>query len=647
MTLQEMQQALTAAMEHHQAGRVADAEKGYRQVLAHDPRHDGALHMLGVLAMQVGRSDLAIELIGHAIEIRPAADYYSNLGLAWQAHGDLDQAGEAIAHALRQNMQVAVYHYNMGVVRLAQGRIAEAMAAFAQAVRLDPAQAHFHLNLGHCLQAQKQSDQAVAEYQSAIALKPDFAEAHYNLGNVYSERGDLDEAAAAFRQALRCRPNYGRAHNNLGSILQSQGLLDDALAHFREADRQMGGQSSEAASNLVYGMHFHPAMRDADFTVEHTRWRERHGAFPILPHEKSRHASARLRIGYVSPDFRRHPVGRFLMPLLRQHDRTAFEIYCYSDAPVEDDFTDTFRGLADSWRPTFGTSHEALAAMIRADGVDILVDLTMHTQGNRLPMFARRPAPLQVTYLAYCSSTGLTTIDYRLTDRHLDPPGLANWYTEKSEYLQSYWCYSAMDEAGEPGRPPAMSSNGITFGCLNNFCKVSEGVLETWAAILRVVPASRLVLHARSGGHQGRVKDFFARQGISPERCRFVGQLSIQDYFNAYRGIDIALDTFPFAGGTTSCDALWMGVPVVSLAGDRAVGRSGVSILSQIGLRELITQSTAEYTDAAVKLAADLAHLQTLRGTLRERMRHSRLMDSRAFARDIESAYQRMWHAMP
>ena len=333
------------------------------------------------------------------------------------------------------------------------------------------------------------------------------------------------------------------------------------------------------------------------------------------------------------------------LPLLESHDHGSFEIFCYASTRAVDAVTDRCRAQADVWCDARGLSDEQLASAIRRDQIDVLVDLTMHMSDNRLLVFARKPAPVQVAYLAYCATTGLDAMDYRLTDPYLDPPGGdERFYSEQSVRLpETYWCYQPPKETPPVGAPPALEAGQVSFGSLNNFCKVTLPTLATWARLLQAVPGSRLLLHAHAGSHRDRVRAFLAEQGIAAGRLTFVDFLATADYFGVYRRIDVALDPLPYGGGTTTCDALWMGAPVVSLAGQTAVGRGGVSILSNLGLPELVARDGEQYVQIAASLAGDLPRLSQLRAGLRDRMRKSPLMDAPRFARNIEAAYREMW----
>ncbi|MGA2441807.1 MAG: tetratricopeptide repeat protein [Tepidisphaeraceae bacterium] len=677
-----VQQQLQSGLSHHQAGRLAEAEKMYRQVLVQQPDHADALHLLGVLAGQTGRLDAGTELIRQAVRLKPDyAEAYNNLGILLKGLGQFDEAIASYRQAIRLKPDYAEAHYNLGIALQNGGQLDQAIASYRQAVRLraDYAEAHSnlgnalkdngswheaiasyrqairvkpdlaeaHCNLGNLLKEIGQLDEAVAACRQAIRLKPDFAEAHGNLGNALRSMGQLDEAVAACRQAIRLKPEFAEAHGNLGNALWGMGQLDEAIASFRQAVR-LKPDYAKAHSNLIYTLHFHPGYDARMIYEEHRRWNQQH-AEPlkkfIQPHLNNRDPERALRIGYVSPDLRDHPVGRFLVSLLAAHDPDRFEVFCYSDVRHPDRLTGLLRGHARQWRNTLGLTDERAAQLIREDQIDVLVDLTMHTAENRMLLFARKPAPVQVSYLAYCSTTGLETMDYRLTDPHLDPPGMNDaYYSEKSVRLpETDWCYPLHEQSPEVAPPPALSAGQVTFGCLNNFCKVSAQTLDLWIKLLRATPKSHLILHAKEGSHRQRVWDLLERHGIDRRRLKFVGKVPLSEYFMRYEQIDVGLDPFPYNGGTTTCDALWMGVPVVTLAGRTGVGRAGVSILANIGLPELIAQTPEQYVQIATDLAKDLPRLAELRRTLRARMQASALMDAPRFARNVETAYRQMW----
>jgi len=681
MTIPE---AFELALGHHRAGRLADAEALYRQILAAQPRHADSLHLLGVIAHQAGHDDLAVEWIRQAIAIdptNPAA--HSNLGEAYLAMGrpdeaivsyrralslkpDYPEACNNLGNALREQCQfteaiaacrqaIALRpdfpeaHNNLGAALAGQGRLDEAMAAYHRALHFKPDFAEAHNNLGHALRESGQLAEAIAACRRAVALKPGFTEAHNNLGVSLAGYGQLDEAMAAYHRALALQPDFPETLNNLGNALKDQGKLDDALAAYRRA-LQIKPTDAGTHSNLIYALHFHPDHDATAISAEQRRWSQQFSEplkQSILPHGNDPAVAGPLRIGYVSPDFRDHVVGRNLAPLFHCHDRERFEILCYSGVVSPDSMTGEFRQRAHEWRNTLGVGDDALAEMIRQDKIDILVDLTQHLAGNRLPMFARRPAPVQVSFAGYPESAGLDAIGHRISDRFLEPhaaderPGAK----EQIHFIDSFWCYDPCGVEIEVSELPASKSLGVTFGCLNNFCKINEPGLCLWAKALGMVKHSRLVMQSAAGSHRERTLEILEREGIASHRVEFVEYRPRWEYLQTYHRLDIALDTTPYNGHTTSLDALWMGVPVVTLAGQTPVSRAGLSQLTNLGLPELVAHTPEDYVKIAVDLATDLPRLEKLRATLRKRMQNSILMDAPCFARQIEAAYQKMWQA--
>lgn len=642
-------QAFQLAVEHHQAGRLQEAEDLYRRILAAQSGHGGAVHYLGVLALQTGHPDDAIALIRQAIALWP--DYpeaRSNLGKALHDMGRFEEAIAASREAVSLQPNFPEALINLGNALRYAGNSTEAIAAYRQAIALRPDDPEVYINLGNALQDTREFDEATAAYRRALALRPDYAEAHSNLGSALQHTGCLDEAIAAFRQALALRPNYPEVHSNLGNALQDQGSLDEAIAEHRRA-LALRPDFPEAHSNLVYSLEFHPGYDAPAIHAEARRWDEQH-ARPlkhlIQSHCNSRDPARKLRIGYVSPDFRQHAtaVGGSIS-LLANHDHRMFAVYCYSGVVHPDSVTDRIRGHADVWRNTVGLSDQQLADLVREDQIDILVDLTMHMAGSRLPVFARKPAPIQVTWQAYPSTTGVSMIDYRLTDPFLDPPGQHDaFYTEESVRLpDSFWCYDPLVEVLPVNDLPAMKNGHLTLGCLNTFSKNSADVLALWARVMQAVPGSRLLLLAPFGHARERVANKLREHGIAGERIEFTGRLPRMDYLNLLNSIDLGLNPFPYNGHVTSLDAFWMGVPTVTLVGERAAGRAGWSQLCNLGLEELAARTPEQYVEIVAGLAGDLDRLAELRRTLRERMQASPLMDAPRFARNVEAAYRAMW----
>ena len=617
-----------------------------RRALALRPDYAEAHHNLGLALAQIGQLDEAVASFRKALTCRPKyVEALNQLGLALKRLGQPEQAILYYRQALALDPDAADPLNNLGVVLQERGEFDEAVACARRAAAVKSTSAAAHNNLGVALKNSGRLDEAIACYRRAADLEPASAEIQSNLGVALRDKGMLDEATESFRRAVNLNPNDVQALSNLGTGLKDAGLVREAIECYRRAVAVRPDPG--IASNLVYTLHFDSTCTPEQLWAEQMRWEQTYARpleTQIETHPNDRSADRRLRIGYVSPDWREHPIGRFMLPLLSNHDHERFEIFCYSDLARPDSLTERLRGFAHVWRQTAGLPDERVAGLIRDDRIDILVDLTMHMAGTRLLTFARKPAPVQATYLAYCGTTGLRTIDYRLTDPCLDPSGAdERFYSERSARLRSYWCYEPPDGAPDFQPPAARSAGHVTFGCLNNFCKVSPESLATWCRLLRAVPRSRLLLHGAEGAHRERLRQRAAFEGVEPERIEFVGTLPVARYLEQYHRIDIALDPFPYPGGTTSCDALWMGVPVVTLPGITAISRGGLSILSNLGLGELVAKSPDDYVRIAAELAADLPRLTELRASLRERMRSSPLMDAPGFARDVEEAYRRMW----
>ena len=492
-------------------------------------------------------------------------------------------------------------------------------------------------------------DGAIELIRRAVQIRPDFPEAHNNLGNALKRAGQLDAAESAYRKSLELKPDYAEAWANLGNALRDVGRLDEAIAAYREAMR-LRPDLAGAHSNLILTLHYHPDYDGRMIHEELMRWNARHGE-PlkkfIRSHDNDRDPERRLRVGYVSPDFREHVVGQNLLPLLREHDHGRFEIFCYSSVLSPDSLTQEIRQFSDQWREAVAMTDAELADQIRQDRIDILVELSNHSADNRLVMMARKPAPVQASWLGYPGSTGVEAIDKRVSDPQIDPTDADfPFYSERTIRLADvYWCYGVPGATPEPAARPAVGGGPVTFGCLNNFAKVSTVAQDLWAEILSGLPGSRLMIHSYAGAHLETVRQRFAAKGISADRIEFVHRQAWAQYVQTHNRIDIALDPFPWGGGITTCNALWMGVPVVTLFGRTAVGRGSATILSSIGAGELIAHSPGEYVQIATDLARNLPRLKALSTSLRPRMLGSPLMNAKRFARSVEAVYREMWQA--
>jgi protein O-GlcNAc transferase len=669
----------------HQTGRNDSAVELIRQAIQRNANNPNYFSQLGLVLYILGRLDEAVVAYRRAISIKPDyAEVYCNLGNALKGQGNRDEAIAAYRQAISIKPELAEAHTNLGVALNERGDLDAAVVAYRRAISIRPDLAEAYCNLGNALKESGKSDEALAAYRQAIAIKPDYVEAHSNLGLALTERGDLDEAiltlrrtinikpefaevyyflgnalkeqgrrdeaSAAYRQAISLKPNYAEPHANLGIVLSEQGNVDAAIAAYRQAIC-IKPDNAEVHSNLLLCLNYDDKLTADNVFAAHREWDERYGSHASRPsaYANAREPKRRLRIGYVSPDFRAHSVAFFLEPLLRAHDHAAVEVFCYSEVARPDAVTQHLQGFADHWLVTVGMSDDALAQRISEDRIDILIDLAGHTAKNRLRVFARKPAPVQATWLGYANTTGLEAIDYRLVDAVTDPEGTSDALaSERLIRLEGgFLCYAPAAIAPLPAPPPSLASGVVTFGSFNNPLKLSAVTLDCWAALLTRRPTARLLLKGRQFDDAATGALFLARlgeRGVAAERVELMPQLpGAAAHLSAYHRVDIALDPFPYNGTTTTCEALWMGVPVVVRRGDRHAGRVGVSLLGQIGLTDLIAGSAEEYVEIALALADDLGRRNELRQSLRPRLAASPLCDVGAFARKMEAAFRSMW----
>ncbi len=658
---------------HHRAGRVNQALALYRQILEVEPRHADALHMTGEIALRAGRPDLTIEMVGKALEAHGEASIFLvTYGAALGAQGKLVEAAAAYARALAIDPDNAAAHCNLGSTLRGLGRPSEAVDACRRALALQPdfpealcnlgaalselgeaAQAAETLrralalrpdyvealcNLGNALQELKRSDEAIACYARALALRPNLASIYLNLGGALQQKGLPEDAVEVYRRALALAPDFAEASNNLGNALRDLGRLDEAVEAYRSA-LAMRPDYVEAHSNLLFCLNYAPDLPAEAIFDEYRRWNERH-AKPLAPAEP-RYGAARgddmrrLRVGYLSPDLRRHSARHFIEPLFERHDKRAVEAFAYAEVAREDDVSARLKGWSDHWLRTVGMSDEALAERIRADAIDILVDLAGHTTGNRLLVLARRPAPVQASWLGYGYTTGLEAIDYFLADARFAPPGCEGLFSEKLARLPLLAAYRPAEDIGEPAARRDLSAP-VTFGSLTRTVRVNHRVIAAWAAILKATPGSRLVLNSlnfRSLALRRALADRFAALGVAEERIAMGHDTPPWDVL---RSFDVSLDAFPHNSGTTLFESLWLGVPFVTLAGRPSVGRLGATILTAVGHPEWIASSEADYVDKAVALATDPQRLAEIKATLADEVRASPLLRRsriRAFGR--------------
>ena len=645
-----------------QEGKAEEAEAFCRAAMERGADGAQVRMRLGLALTDLGREEEGLRTLRRAAEMAPEeAQAKRYLGDALRQLGRLEEAIGALAEAARLEPSAAIF-VQLGNVLAEMGRESEAMQAFAEAISRQPQGGRLLTEIGTRGKRKAALEWLMAACRRQLEKDPEHAGAWFGLGIGHQGKRQLNAAEDAYRKALASDPDHGNAMNNLAMVLKDQGEMEESIALLKRAAEveKPGNGAEEAMSNYLYALHFSPRVDRGDggrwLLKEHREWDRRFGAnlaAAAWPHRNRADLEKRLRVGYVSPNFSEHPVGRFLLGFFPALSHENFETICYSSVRAPDEYTERFKRLTDHFVECRRMPDAVLAGRIQADGVDILVDLTMHMAQNRMMVYARRPAPVQIAYLAYCSTTGVSAMDWRITDPYLDPPAIdeTERYSERSLRLpESYWCYDPGKEGAAEGGPlPALEHGHVTFGSFNNFCKVSPQVRRAWGRIMNAVTGSRLILHAYEGRHRERFVREFGDMGIVAERIEFVDFLELPQYLELHRRVDVVLDTFPYPGGTTTCDSLWMGVPVVSLAGERGGGaglafmRSGLSILSNVGLPELAAETEEGYVETAVGLATDLPRLAALRAGLRERMRRSPLMDAKRFAAGLEGCFRAAW----
>lgn len=535
-----------------------------------------------------------------------------------------------------------------GLVHHRLGDIASAARWIEKAVQAKPRSGVFLTNLGTMRNLLGEVDKAASAYERALVIDPSSAPAHLNLGAIYSRLQRYDDAIAAYHRAIQLNPDYAEAYNNLGMDLERKGFMAEAAEQLRQAVR-INPQFQIAYQKLLFLLSYYCLSSSEEVLEEHRRWDAIHGARGRQLHfsyVRQGDPDKRLRIGYVSPDFRRHPVSTFIEPLLAAHHRTDVEIYCYAEVFEPDAVTQRLQALADHWRMTVGLSDEEVVRMIHDDGIDVLIDLAGHTAYSRLAVFTYKPAPIQATYLGYCATTGLSAMDYWITDETLHPSAAQECAAETIYRLPRCWV-AYQPPAGAPAVLPRPVDQPFTFGSLNNTRKLGDAVVAAWANILDRVPGSLLLLkspYLDDEYERQVVADKLGRHGIGPDRLRLHGATAFPDYMQVYNEIDVALDTFPRSGGTTAADALWMGLPVITLAGERYVERLAASKLTAVGRPEWVARTIEEYVALAVAVMNDSSLRAEVRQTQRARMAASPLCDGDSLARALEHAYRSMWH---
>lgn len=763
MTLEQLQklsthstltlaEALQHAIAHHRLGQLAEAESLYRQILSLDGRNSDCLHLLGLIAHQTGRHDLAVDMIGQAISLNGGVvAFHFNLGNALMASGhplaaiesyeralalkpDSPEALSSLGNALqmqgnisgaitRYQQALAVKsdfpegHYNLGNALMAQGDYANAIIHYNQALASRPDFAEALYNVGLALQLQNRLAEAVIPYEQAIAIRPDFAEAIANLATVIKDQGNITEAVLLYRRALSIRPDFAEALSNLATALKDQGKLAEAIAcyeralvikpDFAEALYNLGlalqtecrlteaigryrqalalrPDYAEALSNLgtalknqcrlaeattcyrqalainphlvhahsglIFAMDMMIDVNTCTQQAERKRWAEIHASpfYPVSSRDHANHLDSErpLRIGYVSADFRRHSAATVFGPMLTEFNSSQFEVIAYSNSAIEDSYTLRFQEAVSGWRQITGRSDDAVTELIRHDKIDILVDLSGHTEGNRLLVFARKPAPIQVTAWGYACGTGLRTMDAFLADPVFIPHHERPYYVEDVRYLPSVVGAFFLDPFPDIDGLPALNGKGVTFGSLNRLVKVSDDAIKVWAQVLSAVPGSRILLKTpelADAETREHTLERFVRAGADPKDIILQGTTPWFQHMSAYNQIDFALDPFPHGGGVTTLEGLMMGCPTLTLRWPTQVGRLSASILTTMGLTDWIAETREQYLALAIEKVRDLESLASLRTSLRSSFLTSIIGNSKAYAQAVEAEYRRLW----
>jgi predicted O-linked N-acetylglucosamine transferase (SPINDLY family) len=642
---------MNQALALHQAGQVDAAEPIYRQVLAVDPDNLGALNLLGAASHQKGRLDEAARLLGRAVQLGGhIAMLHGNLGAVMSDLGRLDEALACFSRALEIDPRNSDAFFNRGNTLAKLDRIPEAIAAYEAAIAANPANAGACYNLGNQFTALGRLADAEDMLRRAVELNPNYTDAIFNLGQVLSNRGKLDEATGFMHRGLALNPRSAEGLNNLGCILNDKGIGAEGIEYFKKA-LEVAPTMSRAYSNLLMAMHYVPGV-----TNQHMLEAARHFMDYVPAQEagavaftNSRDPDRAIRIGFVSGDFYTHPIGHFLASVLEARDRARFQVYCYSNNAYADDVTARLKAASDQWRMIDALSDADALGLIRADAIDILIDLSGHTAKNRLPLFALRPAPVQASWIGYFGTTGVPQVDYLLMDPVSVRDGEERFYTETVIRLEAgRFCYTPPSYAPEVAPPPVLSRGTITFGSFNNLNKLKPPVIALWAEVIKAVPDSRLLLKWKSlteDGTRQTILDAFAAHGVAADRIELRGASPHAQMLAEYGDVDIALDPFPYCGGLTSCEALWMGVPVITYPAEFPVSRQTEGFLEMLGLSDLVAFDPHQYVENARRLAADPARIAAIRESLRHRLRATPLIDAGRFARILEAALAGMWRA--
>ena len=634
-------------------GRFEEAVKSYNQAIQIYPDYVDAHYNLGNVLKELGLLDEAVKSYNKAIQLKPDyVDAHYNLSVALKDLKQLEKSIQSCVKAIQLKPDYAEAYNNLGATLQELGRLDEAVKSYNKATKLKPDYADAYNNLGVTLQELGRLDEAVKRYNQAIKINPDYAEAYSNLGVVQRELGQLEEAINNYNKAIQLKPDYADAYSNLGNTLQDQGQLDEAVECYNQAIK-LQPDLSMAYNNRNCALNYFSELTQTDVFQKHLEFEEQFG-LKILKDKQTvrlnKSKNTRLRVGYISADFNSHSVGYFFEPLLKHHDHYIINTYCYYNNIKEDSTTKRLIDVSEHWRSIIRMNDKDIINLIRKDKINILIDLSGHTKGNRLTVFSHNPAPIQVTWLGYPNTTGLSSIDYRFTDEIADPISEADkFHSEELVRLpKGFLCYQGNESVSTNKALPCLKRGYITFGSFNNLTKITPQVIKIWSRILQAVPNSHLLLKSKQlsdSSTKSRYLELFKEEGISEDRLELHSWMPEKDgHLRLYGHVDIGLDPFPYNGTTTTCEALWMGTPVITILGDRHVSRVGASILTHVGLEEFIATDIDEYINMAIKYANNMDSIKSIRAGLRHNMKNSDLCNADAFARDVEKALDEMWN---
>ena len=636
------------ALRLFQSGDLSSAESVYREIIGLDQDNSKSFHFLGIICINTGRKAEALGLLDSAVNLDPSnVDYLINYGMLLQMTGNVKQSIPVYVRALNINYDTETMN-NLGNAYQDCGELKKALECYERVLENQPDHYKVLNNAGNIYRNIGKTDKSLDYLKRSIEIRPDYTIGINNLGNVYLAEGEITKAIKTYEKVLNIDPNHTLALNNLGNCYVKNLEVSKGVEYYRRS--LLNEQSdSHLRSNLLFGLHYESSNSTEMIFNEHLKWNSIYKKDAKHLFSNSKIKGRKIKLGFVSPDFRAHSVSYFFFPLLETLNRTIFEIYCFADIYHPDWMTGKIKSNTDHWFNVTGLSHEDTAGIIRTHEIDILIDLAGHTKGNRLLTFTLKPAPVQISWLGYPDTTGLSAIEHRFVDEYTDPPGVSDKRSaEKLVRLDGgFHCYEPPPDTPPVSELHAKKTNSITFGSFNNTSKVTEEVIRVWSRILKEIPDSKIILKSLQLADENvckRYMDEFIKNGCFSSQVKLISYCSnLQEHFKLYENIDIGLDPFPYNGTTTTFEALWMGVPVLTLEGDRHCGRVGFSILKGLGMNDFIAGDIDDYVSRAVSISADIDRLELIRKELRPRLKKSDFCNKEKFALKFEEGLTSIW----